>query len=285
MAKFKQSRRDLSKRPQKGPSKPRQTERKSSPSSSGNRGERSENSGYFWIFGTHATFAAIANPARKFRRILLTRSAAETLAEQMKGKMPSVEPEICERHVIDDLLPDGVVHQGVAALTAELEDFGIEGLCRSLSEAESARVVVLDQATDPRNIGAVLRSAAAFGASAVIIQDRNGPEMGGTLAKAASGALETVPLIRQTNLSRCLKSLKDAGFWCVGLDGNTSDQLGDLNLSGKIALILGSEGSGLRRLVKENCDHVAKIPIQSAMESLNLSNAAAIALYETIRSK
>ena len=213
------------------------------------------------MFGTHATFAAISNPARKFSRILLTRGAAESMITFLDGKNPPMEPEICERSYLDELLPAGAVHQGIAALTSPLDDDGIEGLCRSLSDTDKACVVILDQATDPRNVGAVLRSAAAFGASAVIVQDRNGPEMSGVLAKAASGALETVPLIYQTNLSRAIKALGDVGFWSVGLDGNTDKNLGDLDLSGKITLILGSEGSGLRRLVRENCDHIARIPI------------------------
>jgi len=143
--------------------------------------------------------------------------------------------------------------------------------------------MVLDHVTDPRNVGSVMRSAAAFGCCTVIIHDRHGPISSGALAKAASGALETVPLVRVGNLARAMKKLKAGGFWCVGLDGEASQALQDIDITGKIAMVLGSEGAGLRRLTRENCDTLVHIPITGAMESLNLSNAAAIALYETAR--
>lgn len=317
MAKFKQSRRDLSKRASKRSSNPRidkpqtdrpQTDRprtdKPKPAASATKSTRTNSgkpdsdanvsrnhkSGYLWLYGTHATLAAIDNPIRKFQRLLVTRQMADTLQDHLQGHKPPVHPEICDRKTLDDILPAGAVHQGIAVLVKELDDPGVLGLCRQFGidtddAPASVCVVILDQATDPRNVGAVMRSAAAFGARAVIIQDRHGPETGGVLAKAASGALESIPLIRETNLSRAISNLKDAGFWTVGLDGSATQNLGELDLTGRIALILGSEGSGLRRLVKENCDHIAKIPIHSDMESLNLSNAAAIALYETVRPK
>lgn len=134
--------------------------------------------------------------------------------------------------------------------------------------------------TDPHNVGAVLRSAAAFDASAVILTDRNAPEATGTLAKSASGALELVPLITVSNLTRAMKTLKDLGFWCVGLDGRAPSTLRETSLPDKIALVMGSEGFGLRRLTAENCDYTVKLPISERVESLNVSNAAAIALYE-----
>ena len=143
----------------------------------------------------------------------------------------------------------------------------------------TATLIVLDQATDPRNIGAVLRSARAFGALAVIMQDRNAPTETGTMAKAASGALEHVAVVRVTNLARALWLMKDAGFWCLGLDGTATASIGAVDPTSKRAVVLGAEGAGLRRLTRETCDQLVRIPIDAAAESLNLSNAAAVALY------
>ena len=179
--------------------------------------------------------------------------------------------------------PPGTVHQGVAALVELLEQPDVADIARQAADLERAVVVVLDQVTDPHNVGAILRSAAAFGALAVVVPDRNAPEENATVAKSASGALEKVPLVRATNLVRALEDLKDAGFWVAGLDGRAPVTLNEAKLSGKIVLVLGSEGEGMRRLTRERCDHLVRLPISGAVESLNVSNAAAVALYELAR--
>jgi 23S rRNA (guanosine2251-2'-O)-methyltransferase len=220
-------------------------------------------------------------------RILLTREAEEVigarldvLAQSHAGGLP--KPEILSREMIDRALPRGAVHQGVAAQVQGLDDTDIEDICRATEGQDNARIVVLDQVTDPHNVGAVIRSSAAFGAAAVVLPERNSPGDSGVLAKSASGAIERVPLVRVVNLARALARLKQAGFWCVGLDADASTPLHEADLTGKVALVLGAEGEGLRRLTRENCDLMVRIPIQG-IESLNVSNAAAIALYELRR--
>jgi 23S rRNA (guanosine2251-2'-O)-methyltransferase len=234
--------------------------------------------GTVWLYGQHAVAAALANPARRLRRLLLTEEAATALAERLSPPW-AIPHETVERGRLDHLLGRDVVHQGVALLADPL---GTPSLQHALERP--GPVVVLDQVTDPRNVGAILRSAAAFGASAVIAQERNAPEETGALAKAASGALETVPLLRAVNIARTLVALKAAGVWVVGLDAGGAAPLSGPALAGRRAgLVLGAEGTGLRRLTRETCDELAKLAMPGAMESLNVSAAAAIALYEVTR--
>ena len=242
-------------------------------------------SGEGWIYGRHAVLAALANPARKIRGLVVTPEAlaqhrgaiAEAIAA---GRLGGFAPETRPKADIDRLLADGAAHQGFALRTDPLPELAVEDICRRTADKPRARVVVLDQATDPRNVGAVLRAAAAFAAEAVVMQDRHAPPVGGVLAKVASGALERVALVRTVNLARALGLLKDAGFWCVGLDARADATLGETDLTGKIALVLGAEGEGLRRLTRDSCDLLARIPMAENWESLNLASAAAVALYE-----
>lgn len=236
-----------------------------------------------WLYGHHAVAAALANPARRPDRLLLTTEAADTLARD--GVVLRVSPELRSNLEISALLPEGAVHQGYALKAAPLPEKHIEDVLGALAEGAPALVVVLDQVTDPRNVGAILRSAAAFSAAAVILPERHGADTTAALAKAASGALETVALVRVTNVSRTLETLKAGGFWCVGLDARADQVLSDVDLSGRVALVLGSEGAGLRRLVADTCDLRARLPISGAMESLNVSAAAAIAMYEVARGR
>lgn len=243
-------------------------------------------SNQLWLYGAHAVLAALANKERKIRRIVLTAEALRSNAasiQRARALRPLPGEETTERQELDRLLPPGAVHQGIAVLAEHLDSPGIEDIARLAQNRDHAVVMVLDQVTDPHNVGAILRSAAAFGALAVVVTDRHSPEETGTLAKSASGALEVMPLVRVTNMVRALEQLKEAGFWTAGLAGEATQTLAQAKLSGKIALVMGAEGEGLRRLTREHCDHLVKLPMSDLVESLNVSNAAAISLYELAR--
>jgi 23S rRNA (guanosine2251-2'-O)-methyltransferase len=235
--------------------------------------------GTLWLYGHHAVAAALANPTRRLRRLLLTEEAEAVLAERLAPPWP-LPPERADRGRLDHLLGRDVVHQGAAVLADPLPP---PSLAHALERP--GPLIVLDQVTDPRNVGAILRSAAAFGAAGVITQDRNAPEETGALAKAASGALETVPLLRAVNIARTLIVLKASNLWVLGLDVGGATPLSGPALAGRrVALVLGAEGTGLRRLTRETCDEVVGLATRGAMESLNVSAAAAVALYELTRS-
>jgi 23S rRNA (guanosine2251-2'-O)-methyltransferase len=233
--------------------------------------------GAVWLYGLHSVAAALANPGRRLRRLLLTEEAQQTLLQRLPPPWP-LQPEQVDRGRIDHLLGRDIAHQGAALLADPL---GTPSLQQALERP--GPLVVLDQVTDPRNVGAILRSAAAFGVAAVITQDRNAPEENGALAKAASGALETIPLLRAVNIARTLIALKAAGIWVVGLDAGGGALSGPSLADRRIALVLGAEGEGLRRLTRETCDEIAGLAMKGAMESLNVSAAGAVALYELTR--
>ena len=232
-----------------------------------------------WVYGLHAVQAAIANPRRKLHRAVLTTRAAETIGEKL---LAGVRVEPADMDAISRLLPAGAVHQGAAL---ECDPLPATDLDAVLDTPQPGRrlVLVLDQISDPHNVGAILRTAAAFGVSAVIVQDRHAPPQSGALAKAASGALETMPYVEVVNIARTLDILGERGFWRIALAGDGAMALSEAIPVGDVALVLGSEGDGIRRLVRERCEAAAFIPIAQAMESLNVSNAAAIALYELRR--
>jgi 23S rRNA (guanosine2251-2'-O)-methyltransferase len=232
--------------------------------------------GAAWLYGSHAVLAALHNPARHNRRLLLTAEQARNLAGRLP---PTPQAEIVERARLDQLLPGGSVHQGIALLAEPLAEPSLDAACEPIAGQRNI-VLLLDQVTDPHNVGAILRSAAAFGVRAVVTTERHAPETSGVLAKAASGALELVPLVRVVNLARALADLADHGYWRLGLDGGAERTLAEAAPDAPIALALGAEGTGLRRLTAERCDLLVRLPISSAIDSLNVSNAAAVALYE-----
>lgn len=232
----------------------------------------------YWLYGTHAVHSALNNPNRVIKRLIATKSVAEGLAvAEGLGRMPrNLSVEVIEAKAMEHYVRTDAVHQGIAALVEPLEEATLEDLLF----AEGDRpIVVLDQVTDPHNVGAILRSAAAFGARAVVVTRHHAPSETAVLAKSASGAMDIIPLVYATNLSQALDQMKKAGYWVAGLDGAATTDIKDAKLTGKTALVLGAEGKGLRRLTAENCDLLVKLPIHAQMESLNVSNAAAVALY------
>lgn len=224
----------------------------------------------FW--GKHAVAAALDNPERRVLKAWATREAAAFM--QFPKDVPVTLADVTD---LARLVPGDAPHQGVVIEAEPLEDIWLGDI---LAEGRDAAVLlVLDQVTDPHNVGAILRSAAAFGAVGIVTQDRHSPPEGGALAKAASGALERVPWARVVNLARALDEIAEAGFWRIGLDGEAPMDLKEALGPSKVALVLGAEGAGMRPNTREHCDALAKLPINDAIESLNVSNAAAVALY------
>lgn len=232
-----------------------------------------------WLYGLHAVRAALANKQRRVKRAVLTERAAAEIGRPLLGR---VRFEIAAAEAVSRLLPPGAVHQGVALQCEQLPKRDLESVLSGSAEGRRI-VVVLDQISDPQNVGAILRTAAAFAVSAAIVQDRHAPPESGVLAKAASGALDIVPYIEVVNIARTLEELGRLGFWRIALAGEGDALLKDAVSDRDVALVLGSEGSGIRRLVRERCDVSAFIAMDTKMESLNVSNAAAVALYELRR--
>lgn len=263
---------------------------KNSASSSGSSsdrisGKKSENKGQLWLFGKHAVLAALKNPARVIKRLLVTkRGADQYLAEfsEINQNSRPLTPEIVPPDMLEKILPTDCVHQGIALQTSPLPETDLGEACR-INPDEPHLLLILDQVTDPQNVGAIIRSAAAFGARAIISTDRHSPPESGSLAKSASGALEILPWVRVTNLGRALDQLAEMGYWRLGLDGTAETSIRQADFGQNIALVMGAEGRGLRKGTQSHCDALIKLPIQPHVESLNVSVAAAIALYEFSR--
>jgi 23S rRNA (guanosine2251-2'-O)-methyltransferase len=228
-----------------------------------------------WVWGLHPVRAALGNKRRTIERLMVTAQSQVAIAPLAKAR--NIEAEIVDAGRIGNMVPPDSVHQGVAALLAPMEAMDIQDAVEGI--ASPRRVVVLDQVTDPHNIGAILRSAAAFGVAAAIVQDRHTPQVSGIVAKAASGAAEIVPLVRVTNIARALEELEEMGFQRIGLADEATGQIGALDRSRDLAIVLGAEGDGMRRLTRENCDVLVALPTRPEMPSLNVSNACAVALF------
>jgi 23S rRNA (guanosine2251-2'-O)-methyltransferase len=214
---------------------------------------------------------ALANPRRRIRKLLLTENAARRLAEETIETR--VTPEIVRPQQIDHLLGPDAVHQGLFAEVDALSSPNIQTL------SQDGIVLVLDQITDPHNVGAIMRSAAAFAVKAIVTTARHSPEATGVLAKSASGAIELVPLVQVQNLARALTELNQRGFLTVGLDSAGSENLTAIPLRQPLALVLGAEGKGLRQLTRETCNVMARLDMPGDIKSLNVSNAATLSLY------
>jgi len=227
----------------------------------------------FW--GRHAVAAALANPERTVARIWVTREAAEDY--DIDRSIPVTFADVAD---LGRLIPKDAPHQGIVAEVEKLDDIWLADILEDAPERRP--LLVLDQVTDPHNVGAILRSAAAFDALGLVTQDRHAPAESGALAKSASGALETVPWVRVVNLARALDEIAEAGFWRVGLTGEADMTLAEALGPARVALVLGAEGEGMRQNTESHCDALARLPISDRIESLNVSNAAAIALYAAV---
>ncbi|MBE5073428.1 23S rRNA (guanosine(2251)-2'-O)-methyltransferase RlmB [Erythrobacteraceae bacterium E2-1 Yellow Sea] len=239
----------------------------------GGRGSGRASSGHVRLWGRHAVEAALKNPARQHRKLWATREGIDSL----DGELPADFPvEYADVQDLARLVARDAPHQGLVLECEPLEDVFLD----EVMDSESDRpIVILDQVTDPHNVGAILRSAAAFGAAAIVTQDRHAPPESGVVAKSASGALEVVPWVRVVNLARAMEEMAEAGYWRIGMTGAAETALADALPAGPVALVLGAEGDGMRHNIEAHCDALAKLPISRTVESLNVSNAAAIALY------
>lgn len=235
------------------------------------------------LFGTHAVTEAWTNPQRHIHALYITENALDSFDEALKKahdrglKRPA--PQIVDKAALDHSTPPGSVHQGIGLNCQALEETDIHDIIRAEDPKERSVLVMLDQVTDPHNVGAIIRSACAFGAGGMILQRKHAPELTGVLAKTACGGVEHLPVAYETNLTRSLETLQKAGYFAVGLDERGEQTMSQLPHYPKTVLVLGAEGDGLRRLVREQCDILAQLPTAGPISSLNVSNAAAVALY------
>jgi 23S rRNA (guanosine2251-2'-O)-methyltransferase len=239
----------------------------------GGRGSGRGSRGMVRLWGRHAVEAALMNPDRRHHKLWASREGVDSLSGELPDDFPI---EWAEAPDLARLVARDAPHQGLVLECDPLDDLHLADV---LEAGEGRPLLILDQVTDPHNVGAILRSAAAFDACAIVTQDRHAPPESGSLAKSASGALETVPWVKVVNLARALEEIAEAGYWRIGLAGEAETTLAAALPAGPVALVLGAEGEGMRHNIAQHCDALARLPISEAMESLNVSNAAAVALY------
>lgn len=227
------------------------------------------------MYGIHPCTAALNNPSRQTEEIIYS---SDKILEKLPPLPRNLKTRQADKNWFDKTLGHEAVHQGIALRLSALDHFGIDEL--SQIEDYNQLVVILDQVSDPHNVGAIIRTAAAFGAKALVMTDRHAPEESGVLAKSASGALELVPIMRYANLANAIQELKDAGFWMYGFAESGNQSLSQIKFSGKVGLIMGAEGSGMRELTKKNCDFLIRLETADQFSTLNVSNAAAVAMYQ-----
>lgn len=229
----------------------------------------------YYMYGVHPCAAALTNPERQIDEVVY-------INDKILDKLPTLPKTMktrkADKNWFDKTLGIDAVHQGIALRISARDSLGIDELA---NESEvNQMVIVLDQVSDPHNVGAIIRTAAAFGAKALVMTDRHAPDESGVLAKSASGALELVPIMRYANLANAIKELKEIGFWMYGFAESGAETLNEAKFSGKIALIMGAEGSGMRDLTKKNCDFLIRLGTADQFSTLNVSNAAAIAMHQ-----
>ncbi len=235
------------------------------------------------LYGLHAVREAWLNEARSVQALYLTPQSQNSFEQDIhlarKQGLARPAPSIIDKQQLENMLPRGAVHQGIALSCSAAPECDVQDLIIKCHQQDKAVIVILDQVTDPHNVGAILRSASAFGIDGVIMQKKHAPTLDGVLAKTACGAVDHIPVAYATNLNRCIDEFKKEGFFVIGLDEHSHQSIGEIDVPEKSVLILGSEGDGMRRLLKENCDHLVKLPTQGRIASLNVSNAAAISFF------
>lgn len=235
------------------------------------------------IYGFHAAREAWLNEERTIHALYLTEQAQRgfesTMHESHKKGLQRPTHTLIDKQKLEKMLPRGAVHQGIALSCSPAEEYDVQDLIIRTNNKDRTVLAILDQVTDPHNVGAILRSASAFGLDGVIMQKKHAPTLDGVLAKTACGAVDHIPVAQATNLNRTVKMLQDDGFYVIGLDEHSEKQVGDIREHNKLVIILGSEGEGIRRLIKESCDELARLPTQGTIASLNVSNAAAVSFY------
>ncbi|GHU13556.1 hypothetical protein FACS189449_09060 [Alphaproteobacteria bacterium] len=243
---------------------------------------RKKTKNFMWIYGKHALKAALANPEREFDRVIVLESCRNFLNE-CECADKSVRFEVVSRDFFAATFGNEATHQGCAAYVKNLPEYSLEESVED--ESDNRPLVFLDQVADPQNIGSILRASAVFGARAVVVTENGSPDFTPAMAKAASGALETVPLIRVVNFVHSINFLKKHGFWCLGLDERSEKNLDEIQLNDKFIFAVGSEGDGMRRLTKESCDFLVKLPGIGQFTTLNAAQATTVSLYESFRQR